>query len=174
VVYTLSETLEWLTPGGRLKVDACFKPLKRLEGEGIIRLPVKQEQYSYCGAHRQGPSCVTRRTERQLPLGMSLAKLGRVRLRALRDQADRALWNKYVECYHCLGYSFQDNVFGVSQFEMPPKQGILSSIILKSFSLCLYKRAFGYRQRYFIAAPPRRVGCVSLSGASKARGARDR
>lgn len=140
VVHTLCETLEWLTPGGGPKVDACFKLLHRLEGEGIVRLPAKQEQYSRRGARRQGPPRLTRRTERQAPLAMSLAELGKVRLMALSDKADRALWNEYVERYHYLGY----------------------------------KRAFGYRQRYFIEAQQRRVGCVLLSGASRALGARDR
>jgi hypothetical protein len=37
-----------------------------------------------------------------------------------------------------------------------------------------YKRPFGYRQRYFIEAEQHRVGCVLLSGASRALGARDR
>jgi len=37
-----------------------------------------------------------------------------------------------------------------------------------------YKRAFGYRQRYFIEAEPHRLGCVLLSGAAKALNARDR
>jgi hypothetical protein len=37
-----------------------------------------------------------------------------------------------------------------------------------------YKRPFGYRQRYFIEAEQHRLGCVLLSGASKALGARDR
>ena len=37
-----------------------------------------------------------------------------------------------------------------------------------------YKRPFGYRQRYFIEAEPHRLGCVLLSGASRALGARDR
>ena len=140
VVHTLCETLEWLTPSARPKVDDCFKLLHRLEGEGIVRLPAKQEQYSRRGARGQGSPRLTRRTERQPPLAMSLAELGQVRLIALSDKADRALWNEYVERYHYLGY----------------------------------KRAFGYRQRYFIEAGQRRVGCVLLSGASRALGARDR
>ncbi len=140
VVHTLCETLEWLTPSGQPKVDACFKLLHRLEAEGLVRLPAKREQYSRGGAGGQGPPRLTRRTDRQAPLERSLAELGRVRLLAANDKEDRALWNEYVERYHYLGY----------------------------------KRAFGYRQRYFIEAEPHRLGCVLLSGASKSLGTRDR
>ena len=140
IVHTLCETLNWLTPAGLAKVNACSKLLHRLEAQGSIRLPAKREQYSH---HRTNAEVSTpvlsSRTAAQSPLKGSLKALGPVRLVPLGGKADRALWNEYVERYHYLGY----------------------------------KRPFGYRQRYFVEAEQRRLGCVLLSGASRALGARD-
>ena len=47
IVLTLCETLNWLTPAGRAKVNACTKLLHRLEAQGRIDLPAKREQYSH-------------------------------------------------------------------------------------------------------------------------------
>ena len=46
IVHTLCETLDWLTPAGLPKVNACTKLLCRLEAQGHIRLPAKREQYA--------------------------------------------------------------------------------------------------------------------------------
>jgi hypothetical protein len=140
IVRTLCETLDWLTPAGRPKLNACFKLLHRLEAQGNIRLPAKREQYTHRANAGVSTPALSSRTAAQPPLNISLKALGPVRLVALGKRADRALWNEYVERYHYLGY----------------------------------KRPFGYRQRYFIEAEQHRVGCVLLSGASRALGARDR
>jgi hypothetical protein len=140
IVRTLCETLDWLTPAGRPKLNACFKLLHRLEAQGNIRLPAKREQYRHRANAAVSAPALSSRTAAQPPLNISLKALGPVRLVALGKRADRALWNEYVERYHYLGY----------------------------------KRPFGYRQRYFIETEQHRVGCVLLSGASRALGARDR
>ncbi len=103
VVYTLCETLNWLTPAGYPKVTACTKLLHRLEGEGRIRLPKKQ----HCRQQRIPPigrPGASPRTEAQPPLKTSVKALRSVRLRPVDDKAEQALWNEYVERYHYLGY----------------------------------------------------------------------
>jgi hypothetical protein len=140
IVQTLCETLAWLTPAGRPKLNACFKLLHRLEAQGTIRLPAKQEQYAHRANAAVSTPALSSQSAAQPSLDISLKALGPVRLVPLSNRADRALWNEYVERYHYLGY----------------------------------KRPFGYRQRYFIEAEQHRVGCVLLSGASRALGARDR
>jgi hypothetical protein len=140
IVHTLCETLDWLTPAGLPKVNACTKLLHRLEEQGNIRLPAKQQRYSHPASRGVSAPVLSSRTAAQPPLNISLKALGAVRLVPLSDKADQALWNEYVQRYHYLGY----------------------------------KRPFGYRQRYFIEAGPHRLGCVLLSGASRALGARDR
>ena len=140
IVHTLCETLDWLTPAGLPKVNACFKLLHRLEAQGDIRLPAKRAQYTHRASARVSTPMLSARTAAQPPLKGALKALGLVRLVPVSNPAERALWNEYVERYHYLGY----------------------------------KRPFGYRQRYFIEAEPHRLGCVLLSGASRALGARDR
>jgi hypothetical protein len=139
IVHTLCETLNWLTPAGLPKVDACSKLLHRLEAQGSIELPVKREQYARANAGVSTP-VLSWRTGAQPPCKDSLKALGPIRLVPIGNKADQALWNEYVERYHYLGY----------------------------------KRPFGYRQRYFIEAEQHRLGCVLLSGAARALGARDR
>lgn len=104
VVHTLCETLEWLTPAGLSKVDACFKLLHRLEAEGIIRLPAIQKEKSRPGKRPKSPSKPSARSDPQPVLETSLAALGPVRLSPLTQPTDRSLWNEYVQRYHYLGY----------------------------------------------------------------------
>ena len=52
VVHTLCETLNWLTPAGHPKLNACRKLLYRLEQQGIIRLPSIRQEKSHPGAYR--------------------------------------------------------------------------------------------------------------------------
>jgi hypothetical protein len=102
VAHTLCETLNWLTPAGRPKIDACFKLLHRLEQEAVIRLPAKREQYSHPGARQQPQP--TQPADRPSPLEMSLADLGPVELIPLTDKKQQALCNAYIQRYHPLGY----------------------------------------------------------------------
>lgn len=104
VVYTLCETLEWQTPAGLPKVDACLKLLHRLEAEGILRLPAIQKEKSRPGARPLSSPEPSARTDPQPVLESSLAALGPVRLSPLTQAADRSLWNEYVQRYHFLGY----------------------------------------------------------------------
>ena len=104
VVHTLCETLEWLTPAGLPKVDACFKLLHRLEAAGIIRLPAIQQEKSLPGPRPQSAPKPSARSDPRPALETSLVALGPVRLSPLTQPADRSLWNEYVQRYHYLGY----------------------------------------------------------------------
>jgi hypothetical protein len=104
-IYTLCETLEWMTPAGQPKIDACTKLLNRLQDDGIIRLPVLQDAYSHPGKRqRRSPVTPDRRSAPQPPLETSLAELGPVMLNPPADKTDQSLWNEYVQRYHYLGY----------------------------------------------------------------------
>jgi len=41
---TLCENLGWVTASGGYKRDVCLKLLKRLEGEGVVKLPEKKKR----------------------------------------------------------------------------------------------------------------------------------
>ncbi len=104
IVYTLCETLEWLTPAGNPKIDACTKLLHRLEEEGAIRLPEIQKERSHPGSRPQSAPTESTRSAPQPLLEMPLAELGPVTLIPLGNKADRELWNEYVQRYHYRGY----------------------------------------------------------------------
>ncbi len=104
VVPTLCETLNWLTPAGLPKINACTKLLLRLEEEGLIRLPAKQPHYIHRRILPVPRPRVSARTEAPSPLISALKALGPVRLIPVSDKVDQALWNEYVERYHYLGY----------------------------------------------------------------------
>ncbi len=137
---TMCEHLDWLTPAGRPKRDACSKLLARLEETGQLRLPAIEKAKSHPGSRSCAPMRPSVRTDPSVPLKRSLSALDAVQLRLANDAEDERLWNEYVERYHPLGY----------------------------------KKPFGYWARYFIDSGAHRLGCILLSGAAKALGARDR
>ena len=137
---TLCEHLDWLTPAGRPKFEACSKLLARMEEAGELRLPSLRKDKSHPGPRSCAPRRASARTDPPAPLARPLSELEPVRLRLASDPEDERLWNAYVERYHPLGY----------------------------------KKPFGYWARYFIDSGAHRLGCILLSGAAKALGARER
>jgi hypothetical protein len=141
IVHTLCETLDWLTPAGLPKVNACTKLLHRLEEQGNIRLPAKQQQYSHPASRGVSAPVLSSRTAAQPPLNISLKALGAVRLVPLSDKADQALWNEYIERYHYLGYK---RPFGYRQsYFIEAGQHQLGCVLLNGAS-----RALGARDRW--------------------------
>jgi len=104
VVLTLCETLNWLTPAGLPKVNACTKLLHRLEAEGIIRLPALQEEKRHRSVRRQKSPKPYVAIEARPPLEMPLEKLGPVRLNPLEETEAKALCDETIQRYHYLGY----------------------------------------------------------------------
>ena len=101
---TLCEHLDWLTPAGQPKFEACSKLLARLEQAGELRLPSLQQHKSHPGPRSCAPKLPSVRTDPPAPLVQSLSQLDPVRLRWVSDAAEESLWNAYVERYHPLGY----------------------------------------------------------------------
>src|SRR5216117_3813649 len=44
LVHTVCEHLEWVTPAGRNKADSCSKALRKLEAQGLLKLPARQDR----------------------------------------------------------------------------------------------------------------------------------
>ncbi len=150
IVHTLCETLDWLTPAGLPKVNACTKLLHRLEEQGSIQLPLKREQYSHRAVAGVNKPVLSSRTIAQPLLNSSLKALGPVRLVPLSDKADQALWSEYVERYHYLGY---ERPFGYRQryfIEAGPHR--LGGVLLSGAS-----RALGARDRWIGWDPRQRM-----------------
>ena len=98
---TICENLDWVTPVGQYKVDSCKNLLKKLEAQGAVSLPAKQEDKIHDNRDKiiLGP-----RTEYGQLLDVQIADLEPVGLEPVRNQADIRLWNEYVHRYHALGY----------------------------------------------------------------------
>jgi hypothetical protein len=101
---TLCEHLDWLTPAGRPKFEACSKLLARMEEAGELRLPSLQKDKSHSGSRSCSAKRASARTDPPVSLVRSLSELDAVRLRSASDPEEENLWNEYVERYHPLGY----------------------------------------------------------------------
>jgi len=102
LVQTLCENLQWLTASGGNKIDACLKLLKKLEAEGIMKLPEKRNLR--IAPRRSKTISITNRTAPQSDITCSLKELGSVKLEVANDPESSGLWNEYVSRYHYLGY----------------------------------------------------------------------
>lgn len=100
LTHTICEHLNWRTPSGTNKWDACAKLLRRFEREGHIVLPPKQPQprpkkkaVSFTGATKAGPKLQCR-----------LDQMGEVSLELAETPVQVRLWNEYTARHHYLGY----------------------------------------------------------------------
>ncbi len=64
---TVCEHLDWLTPAGHPKLEACSKLLARLEQAGELRLPALQQHKSHPGPRSCAPRWVFRRFRPPIP-----------------------------------------------------------------------------------------------------------
>ena len=101
---TLCEHLDWLTPAGRPKFEACAKLLARMEEAGELRLPSLRQDKSHPGPRSCAPRRASARTDPPVPLVRSLSEFDAVRLRLASDPEEESVWNDAVERYHLLGY----------------------------------------------------------------------
>ena len=104
VIYTLCEHLQWLTPAGGPKYDAGAKLLGRLEQAGEIGLPGSQEKYRARPGRALRARCPIESVARGEPVRGTLAELGPVRLRLLREAHERAQCDASLASFHPLGY----------------------------------------------------------------------
>ncbi len=136
---TISEHLGWFTASGGYKVDACMKLLMKLEGMGILSLPLKQERYQLrkCGERVS----ITNRTEPGDEIRGEIAEIGEVKLEAVNNKEDKNLWNEYVDRYHYLGYKqpFECHL----RYFIKAGSTILSCILLAGAS-----KALGVRDKW--------------------------
>jgi len=136
IIETICEHLNWLTPSGLPKRQACKQLLCEMQEQGLIQLPQKRRQ----GAVSRPPPIKTSQTEAPEVLDVSLKDISPVSVEPVTNDKERHLWNEYIERYHPLGY----------------------------------KHPFGYAIRYFVRANNQYLGCIMLSGASRALAPRDR
>jgi len=98
---TICENLGWVTATGQPKTASCYQLFNKLEKEGLINLPPKQESMIRCPGDQVeiGP-----RTEAGERIDGKASDLEPLEVEPLRRSSDNRLWNEYVHRYHALGY----------------------------------------------------------------------
>ena len=94
---TICEHLDWTTPKGTYKVPQCLDMLDKLEAQGIVRLPATRPK-------RKPERSTLPYMEPEAAIETSLGALGPITLQLATTVEDRALWRRYVESHHYLGY----------------------------------------------------------------------
>jgi hypothetical protein len=97
---TVCEHLEWVTPAGRNKTDSCAKALKKLEAQGLLKLPARQERT----AAKEKVVDAGARTDPEEELTGTVRDIQPVEVTPVLGREAMRLWNEYVERYHGLGY----------------------------------------------------------------------
>ena len=132
---TISEHLEWRTASGSLKLDACAKLLERLELQGLVKLPAKQESLR---RSVRKPPVLTERTTAGAPLEGIIGELGPVQVFLVTEQNDVVLWNEYVSRYHYLGYQ---QPFGCTlRYFITSERGLLGCLLFSGAAKALRAR----------------------------------
>jgi len=98
---TICELFSWKRPTGKLKTVECRQFLERLDARGIIQLPDCQTKYA-----RRAKFSVdrTESSDTQAIISVKLGDLSPIRLRRVKNYAERQLWYEYIDRYHYLGY----------------------------------------------------------------------
>jgi len=127
---TLCENLDWFTPSGQYKLDSCKQLLNKLEEQGLITLPTKQEQKVHDTKDRISFSSLT---DAGLQVEGVISDFESIFLEPVLDRAGIRLWNEYLHRYHPLGYK---RPFGAHQ-----RYFIVSEVLQKPMGCLLFAAA---------------------------------
>ena len=98
---TICEHLQWHTPSGGYRVNACLTVLKNLQQLGVVRLP-DLITYQQRGAQKQ--IVWTQRSAPQADIDCDLAQLMPIELRVVTETEAVREWNELVDRHHYLDY----------------------------------------------------------------------
>ena len=97
---TICEHLQWQTPKGSHRFNACLHLLESLEQLGVLQLPEKISQQR--GA--QKPIVWTHRSAPQASIECELEQLMPLALQVVSEKPEIREWNELVDRHHYLGY----------------------------------------------------------------------
>ena len=122
---TIAENLQWYRASGTNKVDACLKLLKKLESQGVLQLPEKEQKRPKYRIKKE--IYITEETEPKPEIACKLKELYPIELEIVKDKELLALWKQYVSRYHYLGYK---KPFGYTlRYFIKSKQGRLGCVL---------------------------------------------
>ncbi len=137
IIATICEHLNWLSPAGLPKIQACEALLYQMQEQGLVRIKPKGTRQPL---NRPSPIITPETDAPTKNPDISLKNITPVDVFPVTGEKEKQLWNEYIERYHPLQY----------------------------------KHPFGYNIRYLIHANDQYLGCILLSGASRALALRDR
>ncbi len=121
---TICEHLEWFTPTGTNKREACLKFLTKLEEWGNVQLPEFAE-YERRPDKAVKLSC---RTDAPPLLELDMREIEPIRAELVVDKETKGLWNEYMERYHYLGHR---RPFGVrGRYFIVSEAGLLGCVLM--------------------------------------------
>jgi len=99
--HTLCEHLNWVTPGGKHRIQTCLNALKQMQSAGLFQLPQKQA----CPKKvTQKPLQWGEHTAPQASIEGSVGQFTDIRIEPVTEQDAIRRFNEYIERYHYLGY----------------------------------------------------------------------
>ncbi|MCP5072428.1 MAG: DUF4338 domain-containing protein, partial [Rhodobacteraceae bacterium] len=98
--HTLCEHLNWVTPGGKHRIQTCLKALEEMQGAGLFRLPAKQAR----PAAAQKPIPWSRHTAPQPAIDATLGQFAAIAVEPVTEADAIMRFNEYIDRYHYLGY----------------------------------------------------------------------
>lgn len=136
---TLCEHWEWVGATGKPQRRACEKLLVRLEKQGHLELPAKQECHG--SSQRQSgesEAALQEATEPGPLVDSALSAVRPVGLDRVEGREATALWNALVERYHFFGYK---RPFGCSlRYFVTSSRGRLGCLLVASGARALRER----------------------------------
>ncbi|MCP3883058.1 MAG: hypothetical protein GY701_32365, partial [Sulfitobacter sp.] len=99
--HTLCEHLNWVTPGGKHRIQTCLKALEEMQGAGLFRLPTKQTRPT---KPTQKPIHWSRRTAPQPAIDTTLGRFTDIAVEPVTEPDAIVRFNEYIDRYHYLGY----------------------------------------------------------------------
>jgi hypothetical protein len=95
------QILDWRRPDGRLKEMSCRVAMLRMQGDGLIQLPLPRNGNNNGRPyHRRTPQA----EPEGLPVTASAGALLDLRLEMVSTRTQSHQWNEYIDRYHYLGY----------------------------------------------------------------------
>jgi hypothetical protein len=104
---TICELIKWVTPNGHPKTSACLKLLRKLETEGVLKLPPLSNSQV-----RSGKRVLKKAGENEDASWMDKSEIngcGALTLTIARPGESLQRWRAYIRAYHMIGDA---NVYG--------------------------------------------------------------
>lgn len=99
--HTLCEHLNWVTPGGKHRIQTCLNALEEMQAAGLFQLPEKRTRAEKA---TQKPIRWSHRTAPQPAIDATLGQFAAIAVEPVAERDAIMRFNEYIDRYHYLGY----------------------------------------------------------------------